>query len=99
MIKYKTGGYGKEKIEAIKAIKETAKQLVIEVTDGGGKARQVRTAKRSGYDNYFDTWEEAHAFLLDQSGRRLKAARRALESAQGEYGNIKGMKSTGHPND
>ena len=83
MKKYKTGGWGQDLIEAVEVEKETDKSVWI---DGN------RSAKRSGYNNYFDSWGEAHLFLLDKAGRKLDSAKFSLQRAQGEYENIKGLK-------
>ena len=41
---------------------------------------------------FFNTWREAHDYLLSKAERSMEQARRSLEHAQGKYGNIKGMK-------
>mgnify|MGYP006284258461 CR=1 FL=1 len=44
------------------------------------------------FDSYFNTWEEAHAYLLEKAEERVTSARRQLEQANGYLGNVKGMK-------
>lgn len=51
-----------------------------------------RHNKRSEYENYWDSWEDAHSFLLQNAERWVEGARLRLERAKGEYGQIKGMK-------
>jgi hypothetical protein len=51
-----------------------------------------RHAKRSEWENYFDTWEQAHQFLLDLAQEEVDSCRLQLERAKGYLGNIKGMK-------
>lgn len=51
-----------------------------------------RHAKRTEYRCFFDTWEEAHAFLMQRAEIRLTHARRSLQNAQDILGNVKGMK-------
>jgi hypothetical protein len=51
-----------------------------------------RQSKRSSYQNYFDSWEEARAFKIEDCEREVAAARRELEYANSKLGNIKGMK-------
>lgn len=75
--KYKTS-YG-NKIEKVDCVRETDK-------------RERREAKISSYDCYFDTWEEAHEYLLKITGDKVCRARYLLERARDEYGNVKGMK-------
>jgi hypothetical protein len=86
MIKYRSGGYNKNgaPIEAVEVQRETQSTIWI-----NGK----RGSKRTEYDNYFDTWDEAKEFLLSKASSELASARRKLERAQGEYGNIKGLKA------
>lgn len=90
MIKYKTEAWN-SKIEPVTVVKETAKQLVVEY-DCYGKTHQRRAAKESAYDNYFDTWEEAHEHLIDRAAKRVESLRSQLQTANGNLGNIKGMK-------
>lgn len=51
-----------------------------------------RNAMRSSYLNYFPTWAEAHAWLMEQADADLADARKELARAQSIHGNIKGMK-------
>ena len=80
---FQTGGWGKDLIKRKDIDRATESSVWI---DGR------RRARRSGYENYFDTWDEAHAFLLDAAEKSLNLARSRLEQRQGSYGNIKGLK-------
>ena len=51
-----------------------------------------RKNKVSTDEIIFDSWDEAKAWLLQRAEKKLNSARRQLERAQGEYGNVKGMK-------
>ena len=51
-----------------------------------------RHAQVSEWHRVFPTWEAAKAHLMDRAEQRLENARRALQAAQSEYGNIKGMR-------
>ena len=52
-----------------------------------------RRNKRSrDWANFFDRWDEAKAYLMEKYAARLAGARRRLEIAQSEYGNVKGLK-------
>lgn len=78
---------GSASIEQINVLRET--ELCVFLQEG----RKERRVNKIGYrESYFSSWEEAHAFLLDKANERLLSARRELERAQGNYGNIKGMK-------
>lgn len=82
IVKYRTKW---NEIERVEIFRETDNFVYF----GNG----CREAKRSGFQNYFDTWEDAKAFLLDEAQKSIDAARRELQRAQAEYGNIKGMKN------
>ena len=51
-----------------------------------------RAAKRSVYENYFDSWSEAKEALLERQKTRCDSLRLFLERANGIMGNIKGLK-------
>ena len=84
MIKYKTSGisFGKL-IEEVDIEKETDKSVWI-----NGR----RLSRRSSWDSYHDTWDDAKKFLLDIAEQKLTLARHVLNKAQSEYGNVKGLK-------
>ena len=82
MIKYKANRYLGGTIKQVEIERETASNLWV---------NGCRRAKKSSYDCFFDTWEEAHAYLLDLAEMKLESARRGLENAQGMYGNVKGL--------
>lgn len=91
---FKTGGW-KEKIQPVEVVKTTEKFVTIReerFSFGPKKFDERRCAKEGSYDRYFPTWEEAHAYLLNKAEAKLVSARRSLELAQGELGNVKGMK-------
>jgi hypothetical protein len=60
--------------------------------DGRRLKEPQRQARACPGHKYHDSWEQARGHLLGVAERRLAAARRELEIAQGYYGNIKGMK-------
>ncbi len=83
---------GDAKIAEVDALRETG-QFVIVFDSWRKKERRVAKSSGSVYgDNYFDSWDEAHAFLLRAAEARLFGARRSLEAAQGHHGNVVGMK-------
>jgi hypothetical protein len=85
MIKYRA--YDKN-IEPVKVVRETDKKVFFISSIGITR----HEAKRSHYWNWFDTWEEARKFLLDEATAKVNQARNALQRAHDELGNIKGMK-------
>lgn len=95
MIKYKTVSYGKNKIEPVEVARETESSVWIEHTicsTRGDRKEERRSAKSTSYESFHDTWEAAKQHLLDKAEAKLWGARRSLELAQAEFGNIKGMK-------
>ena len=79
-------------ITEVECLKESEKFVTIRLFDWKGQPYERRLARTSCYDNYFDTWEQAHSYLLGRTENRLTAAHLELQKAQGEYGNVKGMK-------
>ena len=70
-------------IELVEVEKETEASVWIE-----GR----RSAKRSSYENYFDTFDEAKAFLTEYAEQILTNARKSLEHAQEFAGNVRGLR-------
>jgi hypothetical protein len=77
------------KITAREIERETATQVILLQ---GLRLTKRRQNKRSGYANWHDTWEDAHAFLVAEAGREVEARRLQLEQAKGRLGQIKGMR-------
>ena len=86
MIKFRAGGWGNKLIESVEVDRETDNSIFI------GKNRN---AKRSSYHNYFDTWDDAKAFLLKNAEDEAASCRRQLEVANGKLGNIRGLRNQG----
>jgi len=89
MKKYKTAGNWNAKIEVVECEKETAACVwVYHYLNQPSR----RNNKRSSYDNYFDSFQEAKDFLIEQGEAQVKTARRRLEEANSYLGNAKGLK-------
>ena len=82
-------------ITEVECLKESEKFVIIRLFGGDGKPYERILARTSRYDNYFDTWEQAHSYLLGRAENRLNAAHLELQKAQDECGNVKGMKKPG----
>ena len=52
-----------------------------------------RRGKVTDYETYFDDFDSAKSHLLSKAEEELNIARRRLETAQGVYGNVKGLKN------
>lgn len=94
MIKFKTKQYGTLSIEKIDVERET--EHCVFIIAGSAKI-ECRRTKKGEYENYFDSWEDAHDHILSIAGRRLDNVRRTLGHAQDMYGNVKGMKQPETP--
>jgi hypothetical protein len=51
-----------------------------------------RAAKKTEWRRYFDSWEEAHQYLLDLAASKVVHVRNELQRANDRLGNVKGMK-------
>ena len=92
MIKYRvTWGLDGDVIREVEVSRETPKFVVL-VGERWGEKKESRYAKRGRYDNFFDTWEEAHQFLLDRATIRFRSAQVVLERAQENLKRIEAMK-------
>ena len=72
--------YGKDALIQPVEVERATGQCVFINNVRRGKVE--RCAKRSEYEQFFATWEEAHAHLLDRAQARLDGARAALASAE-----------------
>jgi hypothetical protein len=85
--KYITQKYS-HTITEVEVVRETAKRVVVLEKSfrlGGEGAMVERSASRdSEYKQYHDTWEEAHAYLLNRSHDKMEYARAQLADAAKE---------------
>lgn len=79
MKKFKAGHYYKDYIEEVEVERETDQCVWIKRY---GDKKPCRTNKRSSYENYFDTFEEARGYLYNKAKSRLMAAQAELEEAE-----------------
>ncbi len=87
MKKYRTGSYGKDLICEVEVVRETEKQVIIM-----GHTGDRREAKKSEYQNYFDTWEEAKEFLIIIAQNKVDDTEIKLENAKDKLGIIRGLR-------
>lgn len=87
-IKYEVNKWGKERITPVVCIKETTKQVWVERTDYRGRKDVSRRSKEG---TFFDTWKEAHNFLLIQAENELKGAKITLEHKENDLALVKAM--------
>ena len=84
--------YG-NKISPVIVSKSTEKTVSVVGRYGGTKP--ARCDKISRFEAYFPTWDEAHAYLMGRCEAKVHGCRRALELANSELGNAKGLKNPG----
>lgn len=68
--KYRTGNY--KLIEKVEVERETEHYVWFKDMRWGAKGNERREAKRSVFDNFFDTWEEARDFLKNEVEIKLR---------------------------
>jgi hypothetical protein len=89
MIKYRTI-WGEIKPREI--TRETEKKVFFLGKKYGGEEEEQCEAKESQYQNYFDTWQQAHDFVVRQQEAKVKSLRAQLERENRRLGQIRGMK-------
>ncbi len=87
-IKYEVNKWKTAKITPAVCIKETAKQVWVERTDYMGREYVSRRSKES---TFFDTWKEAHNFLLIQAGNELRHAKITLKHKENDLALVEAM--------
>jgi hypothetical protein len=96
LIKWKTSRFYDTEIKRVECTRETEKAVWAQEypwrIDGRKVPVERRRMKQSEDDAYHDTWEAAHAFLLERATTALDNARSRLAQAQGTLGNVKGMR-------
>ena len=95
MIKYRTRWQNSTMVEIkeCEVVKETAKQVVfLRLGIFDNKPREEREAKHSDYQNWFDTWEEAHEFCLKAAKKQRELANQKMAEALTQIDIVLGMK-------
>lgn len=82
IIKYRTGGFGKDPIERVEVERETEHCIWVNGS---------RQKKYSSWYKYFDSWCAAHAHILGKAERSLAVAHVSLEKAQDELAAIRAI--------
>lgn len=63
-------------IREVEILRETDKQVVFLTELSSGKQREDRQSKISDWTGYFDSWDEAHEWLLAPAQRKLAYAQK-----------------------
>ena len=87
-IKYEINQWGKSKITPVVCIKETSKQVWIERTDYRGRKD---VSRRSKAGNFFDTWKEAHNFLMNRITAQIENMRTAVACKEAQRNILEAM--------
>lgn len=77
------------RIEPVEVIRETEKMVVI--AGHGWNNKECKEAKRSNYQNFFDTWDEAHQFLVISAENLVAAAEKRLSDCKTNLDKVKGL--------
>lgn len=72
-----------ERIEDVEAERMTDKSVWINGT---------RNAVRTGYNNYFASWDEAKSFLVEKAETGLAHAKRKVDMARSRLETVKALK-------
>lgn len=89
MLKYRTYRYDTE-IEAVEVLRETAQCVYLPTTRS--KRTEQREAKVSDFHIYHDSWEVAHAHLLERSEAAVTRLQRSLEVAIDALSRVNAMR-------
>lgn len=88
-IKYRTG-FGCE-IEEIEIIRETAKQVVYVVEGYKGVSNEIRSNKKSKYENWFNSFNEAKDYLINKYETRILGCKTRLAGNEHSLMTVKGL--------
>lgn len=91
---YKVSSYS-HKIEEVEVVKHTEKCVWYKY-DWFGKEEVRKAAKISGGNHYFESWQEAHSFLLDRYERKVQSLKQATHEANSLLGQVRKMKEPIH---
>lgn len=74
--------YHEAEIEEVEVLRETEQCVFLPAnktrSNPNGESREL---KKNGWVEYYDTWEEAHAVLVEKTARQVSNASRNLELA------------------
>lgn len=87
IIKWRMGSLGGIGIARVECTRETEKSVFIR--DARGNER--REAKKSTWYSLFDTWEEAHAALVEKAKKDVASADRHLRLTKDSLARIEAM--------
>lgn len=85
MIKYMVQRYGRDKISAVEVVRETKTNVWLHQTG--------RLPKSSKFRAFFDTWEDAHAYLIAETEREVAFLKKELDAAKSNAANVRAMEN------
>lgn len=84
--------YLRAEIKEVEIVRETASCVFVPWEKSKYcPSGERKEAKKTGWHEYHDTWEGAHAALMTMAEDKVASARRGLELANSFAGNVKGM--------
>ena len=90
MIKYRAECRWLPKITKVKIVRETKGCVFLRTT--GFEHSEITERKITNNYQYFDTFDEAKAFLVETYQGKVDSIRREFEVAKSYLGNVKGMR-------
>jgi hypothetical protein len=80
---YRVRTYGLE-ITPVEVVKETNSFITIREKDWEGKPKEYRTAKHSGYERNFESFEDAKKHIIGRLLVRIDTAEQQIQEAKRE---------------
>lgn len=87
MKKFKTN-VGEDRIDEVEVVRESEQSVWVR----GYRGVERRESKMSQCGCYFDTWEEAHAYLVDKQDFKVVLARSSLAYAEKQLAEVQALK-------
>lgn len=91
MKKFKTRRWKPATIEEIEITRET--EVSVFYKSPGCRTELCERKSTDGH-KWFNSWDEAHAYLMGEAERSVNHYRRMLETAKSHLGNVKGMRQS-----
>jgi hypothetical protein len=92
MIKYEACSGSYPTIERIEVTRETEKCVWIRVFGWEDESREEKRLKVNSWRPVFDTWEQAHNWIITKAIEKIEDAQRQLMYAEADYEKVKKMK-------
>lgn len=75
-------------VEAVEVVKQTAQTVTVLESEWNGKRRE---RKRMNNGDYFDTWEQAKAAMVEQARQNVERSKNELQRRRTRLGQLEAM--------